>query len=897
MKALLLLFFFLFSVAFVFGAATNDDPQSILARLEKLRKSYPQEKVYIQLDRPYYSIGDTVWFKSYVVNAEKNQLSALSKILYVELINEKDSIKQSLRLALRAGTVWGDFTLADSLSEGNYRVRAYTNWMRNFSDEYFFDKTIRIGNALSNNVVAKTSYALSKEGNNERVLADITFTELDGKPLAQKEVSYTVQMDFRNIATGKAVTDSTGSVKVNFVNNQPFILKSGKINASIKLSDKQSINKIIPLKATATELKVQFFPEGGQLLYGIASKVAFKVLKPDGFSASVSGYIIDKDKTKLVEFKTGYAGMGVFTFQPMLGNNYKAVISLEDGTERTFDLPRPVTQGYALRVEEMGADSLAIKILASPDMVDAGAELVLISQSNHVSQLLAQTKVESIVSKFSFAKSQFPQGILQLTLFTSGTQPIAERLVFINHYQQINIAVSTNKSEYKKREKVQLNIHATNDQNKPVQGNFSLAVTKESEKPYNELNETTILTSLLLSSDLRGYIEGPAYYFTDSTVERSRDLDNLLLTQGWRRFVWKNLLSDTYPSLIYQPEQGIEISGRVVALNSSLPVGNGKVSLLASAGDGSTLETATDNLGRFRFNNLVFSDTTKFVLQARNQNGKNNVEIELDYTRPPLVTKNKNLPDIEVNVNHSLLSYLQNRQEQFNEMRSLGFLRKSILLAEVKITESKPVLINSSNLNGPGNADFVIKADDLRDCMYLAQCLPGRVPGLSVRNGLPYLTRNMMGGPMQVIIDGMYVEPQMFSVIDAREVESIELLRNGGMTALYGMRGGNGVLIITTKRAELAAARPKPGILSIATQGYYKSREFYSPDYDRPESIMKITDMRTTVYWNPTIMTDANGKATLEFFNAEATGTYKAVIEGINGEGNLGRQVYRYTVQ
>ncbi|HQS04403.1 MAG TPA: TonB-dependent receptor, partial [Daejeonella sp.] len=151
-KYFIIIFSILFS-ATILGFIIDDEPlKKILTQIEKYRLQYPQEKVHLHLDKPYYAIGDNIWFKAYVVNAEKNELSTLSRILYVELINDKDSIKKSLKIPLELGLTWGDFTLSDSLREGNYRIRAYTTWMRNFGEEYFFDKTITIGNSISNTV-------------------------------------------------------------------------------------------------------------------------------------------------------------------------------------------------------------------------------------------------------------------------------------------------------------------------------------------------------------------------------------------------------------------------------------------------------------------------------------------------------------------------------------------------------------------------------------------------------------------------------------------------------------------------------------------------------------------------------------------------------------------------
>ena len=274
---LLILCFLVF--ALTIGFIIDDEPlKKIFMQLEKYRSEYPQEKVHLHMDKPYYAIGDSIWFKAYVVNAEKNGLSNLSKILYVDLINDKDSIKQSLMLQLRSGLAWGDFTLSDYLPEGNYRIRAYTTWMRNFGEEYYFDKTIRIGNSFSNNIITDVKYTYTKiNATNHKVVADIKYTYLDGKPVVKKEVSYDVQLSFRNILKSKGITDDQGNLQITFVNNQPFILKSGKIYTLLKLDDKSFVNKTFPVKATSNDVNVQFFPEGGDLVTNVRSKVAFKV--------------------------------------------------------------------------------------------------------------------------------------------------------------------------------------------------------------------------------------------------------------------------------------------------------------------------------------------------------------------------------------------------------------------------------------------------------------------------------------------------------------------------------------------------------------------------------------------------------------------------------------------
>lgn len=901
-RRLLLLLPFIIS-AITFGFIQEDEPlKKILSQIEKYRTEYPQEKVHLHMDKPYYAIGDNIWFKAYVVNAELNELSALSKILYVDLINDKDSVKQSLKLPLTLGLAWGDFTLADSLKEGNYRIRAYTTWMRNFGEEYFFDKTFTVGNSIANTILTKVDYSFSKTGNSEKVVADIQYTDMEGIPFANKEVNYNINLDFRNIAKGKGITDAKGNVKITFVNTQPFILKSGKILTTIILDEKNAVSKSFPIKATSNQAEVQFFPESGDLVTGLRSWVGFKAVGADGQGMKVSGYLTDKANNKLTEFESEHAGMGKFRMSQLPNETYTAHVKFEDGSERSFPLPRALPHGYVLTVNNTDTENLSVTI-ATSENIQPDAKFTLVAQTNGNVHFVAKNKLEAQSFSAMIPKSRFPTGILQLTVFSPSNQPVAERLVFINHSDFLKINLSTSKTDFEKREKVKLMLEVKDAKAKPTVGSFSVAVVDESKVPFDESAETTIISNLLLSSDLKGFIENPNYYFTDINEAKVRELDILLLTQGWRRFEWKNILSNTYPNLVYRPEANMEISGRVKAL-SGKPVIGGKVTLFSSSGDVFLMDTLTDVNGNFKFQNLVFNDSTKFIVQARNEKDRKNVEIELNRIPPQLVTKNKNEAMLEVNVNRSILPYLENSKNQYDQFRLYGLVGRSIMLAEVKVVEKKPVLKNSSNLNGAGNADAIIKSEDLQNCAFITQCLQGRVAGIVVNNGIVYSTRSMYSSfsgpvPMQVIIDGMMVEPEFLSSINPNDVESIEVLKSGANTAIYGMRGGGGVLVVNTKRGESNKdyRTYAPGIISYNPKGFYKGREFYSPNYADLKIDPKMADLRTTVYWNPNVVSDSTGKASVEFYNSDGTGNYKAIVEGIDINGNLGRKIYRYTVK
>lgn len=879
-----------------FQLIAQEDPLTgLLSRLERILSNYPQEKVHIHTDKPYYVAGDSLWLKGYIVNAEKNELSGLSKILYVDLINEQDSVKKSLRIPVVLGLAWGDMVLTDSLREGNYRLRAYTNWMRNFGEEYYFDKVIRIGRSFPNQINASVSYSFEKSGPEERVKAEILYTDNEGKPLASKDVSYSIELNNRIISRGKGVTDQDGKLRIEFSNKQSFLLKSGRILTQIETAEKVFQNKSFLIKSTNMDVDVQFFPEGGQLVEGTRGRVAFKAVGPDGLSRSLSGVVKDNTGAVIKEFKTEHAGMGAFVFLPAAGKTYTATVVFQDGSEKSFRLPGAQVSGYNLFVNNEDDTSLKVSISASADRISPSA-VTLIAESNGVVKFVGRNLMNKSNLTASIPKNRFQTGIVRLTLFSADFTPVAERLVFIRHRPSIEMLISNNKPEYGLREKVDMSIMIQDTAQAPVAGAYSLAVINESKIPSDDDDETTILSNLLLSSDLKGYIEKPNYYFSTVSEVKDRHLDILMMTQGWSRFTWKHTLAGTLPGIVFKPETGISISGTIKTLGGK-PVANGKVMILASKGSGLLLDTLTGADGRFSFDNLKFTDSTRFVIQARNAKDKRNVEIELDRVPQQLVTKSKNSPDIILNVNASILPYLQVRRDEYAELRKLGLIKRNIMLDEVRVSEKKPTLRNSSNLNGAGSADAVVTRDKLQNCVTLEQCLQGLM-GVTFQGGIAYSTRSM-NTPMQIILDGMYVEPDFLSMIHPADVESIEVLRTIGNTAIYGMRGGGGVLIINTRRGEpnYSYNNYAPGIIAYSPAGYHVAREFYSPNYDSPNINKSLPDLRTTVLWIPHGITDKSGKTQISYFTADNPGVYKVVAEGLDSKGGLFRTTFRYTVK
>jgi hypothetical protein len=874
--------------------------QKIALQLNKWSLKNPVEKVYLQLDKPYYAVGDDVWFKGYVTVGSRHELSELSGILNIELIDDRDSIKQHIKLPLIHGLTYGSITLPDTLAEGNYRIRAYTNWMRNAGPEYFFDQHISIVNAIDNKINASVAYTFATQNGQQKVNALINYTDVSGVAYTNKEVKYTVDLGTKTVAKGKAITDDKGNVDISFLNLASLPFTSGRITTVVKADKDNQITKIIPVKAVSANVDVQFFPEGGSFVSDVTSKVAFKAVGADGLGVAIKGTITDDAGNTITSFASEHLGMGTFTFSPEANKLYKAHIIFADGSENTIALPKALDKGYVLSIDNSDTGRINLKITANKQTLeqDPNDTLSLIAQSGGEIYYAAKSNPGIAVFKGSINKNRFPSGIVQFTLFSSKGEPLNERLAFIQNNDQLKMDVKAEKT-YAPRQKVKIQLNAASADAKPVVGSFSVSVIDENKVPQNENFASTILTNLLLTSDLRGYVEQPNYYFTNVSEKTQADMDVLMLTQGYHRFEWKKILTDDIPEAIYQPEKTLRISGHITTLGGK-PVANGKVTLVSTAKGIFFIDTLTDANGKFSFSNLAFPDSVKFIVQARTGKDRKNVKIDLDDVVQEGAHHDKNVADMQVNIYDGLSSYVNSNKDFFNQQIKYGLAKRTIVLKEVVIYDKRLKVKNSSNLNGPGNADQILLADDIPSgCVSIDQCLQGVLMGVVFRNGIPYSTR---GGRMTINLDGVFISADELGSINVNDIGSIEVLRTIAYMGIYGGQSGpGGVILITTKRGDERSKsyynQPIPGIVTYSPIGYYKIRKFYSPGYDDPKVNKEVSDLRSTIYWNPNVVTDKNGNASFEYFNAGSKGTYKVIIEGIDVDGNIGRQVYRYKVE
>ncbi|HEX3385316.1 MAG TPA: hypothetical protein VHS53_09020 [Mucilaginibacter sp.] len=387
---------------------------------------------------------------------------------------------------------------------------------------------------------------------------------------------------------------------------------------------------------------IQFFPEGGQLINSLLTKVAFKAIGTNGMGINAKGVIIDNANLQVATFNSGHLGMGAFYIQPEEGKTYKAKVTFGNGVQSTVDLPAVASKGIMLQVKDT-LGKVSINIVCNKAYLQENqnkdVNLAILSSGK---LRTVNTKLDSRVMGMDLPEDQFGSGIMQITLFSQDGEPLSERLVFIQNATGMKITVNTDKPSYKTRDKVSVSFSAKNN-GMGAQGFFSAAVLDDSRVPYNDSNETTILSYLLLTSDMKGYIEQPNYYFTGAPQAQA-DLDNLMLSQGYRRFTWKQVLTGDNKPFTIAPEKNLYLSGTEKTTSGS-PVANKDIIL----NEGTSVLTAkTNESGNFLFDNLPpFYAGTQFTLQATGSTrDKNSTTITIDKQPEPPVAGSDFIGDL-----------------------------------------------------------------------------------------------------------------------------------------------------------------------------------------------------------------------------------------------------------
>lgn len=667
--------------------------------------------------------------------------------------------------------------------------------------------------------------------------------------------------------------------------------------------------KTFQSKVHHTVHSIQFFPEGGNLVNGLISVIGFKAVNEDGKGEATSGSIVDESGAVLTTFHSAFAGMGRFTIKPLPAHRYQAVVTYMDGTVQKVSIPQAANEGYVLMATNMDKNQVTIQV--NYNGKHRTNSVWLLAQANN--KLISFTEVSLInnVATISVQRNQLSNGIVQFTLFDEQATPVAERLIFndLNRQLRVNVSLLQNASA---NLPAKVTLEVTDELLNPVKGNFSVAITDQSMPASNSAKSSSILADLLLTSDLKGTIENPDHYFAYRLPETVLLLDNLLLTQGWRRFIWKDLLNSKDPLIKYPTTLNPSLNGTVLT-DKGLPMQNAKVMLISKGQPAFTLDTLTDNKGKFSFNLPELFGRQEFTIIASTAASTKNINVIVDED---LLAKPINLPvtsNRSNNIDSNLFSSLDvKRQSALHNLSvtSAGRQLKEVVVSSKKIGITDKAVAASQNLNGAGNADQIISYKDLTNCTDLEMCLQGKLAGIffktvkdpnsNVYKRVAFLVSGM-DKPMLIVLDGVAIPPDQASLSNTppQNVQTIEILRSGSKLAVYGGQGSGGVLIITTKAGEInydqlntSSTKAKSniqGVLHIVYNGYHQSRQFYQQPFNASD-----TQQNGTIFWQPNITTNDEGKATIEFKAGTNVRKVAITVEGLSNDGKI---AYKYQTQ
>jgi hypothetical protein len=658
--------------------------------------------------------------------------------------------------------------------------------------------------------------------------------------------------------------------------------------------------QVIPAKNAAKKIapsiiyNLQFFPEGGYLVNNISSRLAFKATTSKGEPAEIKGDITDGKGKKIISFSSVHDGMGYCDFEPLKSEKYKAVWKDNKGLVHETILPDAKPQG--LIVSATLSDNQLYYTLTRSDSVNEDFTsfnvVAQMSQRMVYSARINMTRKTTVTAPIE--TDSLPNGVLQLTVFNAAQVPVAERIVFINHdnYSFITDLHSGDKNLGKRgHNTVQIDVGDR------LLANLSISITDAGLNPITK-NEESIYSQLLLSSDVKGYVYNAAYYFSDNADSVKQHLDLVMMTNGWRRFKWDDVLAEKWPVIKNLPENFLTINGKALGLSKTLLYQKDLTGILKTKNERTSVYMMPVNSkGEFYQDNLFFFDTAKLYYQFNNDKDKtlttlasyyfknsfNNAPLQTEANLAGLYATEK--IDSSILLKSNTMAGLQRSQNEMNRVKTLQTVE---IKTKVKSLKEKMDKEYTSGLFSGGDGYTFTTEDDpfAKSSPSILAYLQGKVAGLQISTiGTGEAT--WRGSATSFFLNEMTTDVQALSSINMSDVAMIKVYRPPFFGATGG--GAGGAIAIYTKKGSSDNSQVK-GLPFTLLYGYSPIKEFYSPDYEKnPEPDIK--DYRTTLYWNPNLYFDKNTRRmVIPFFNSDNCKKIRVTIEGINEAGQLTRE-------
>lgn len=640
------------------------------------------------------------------------------------------------------------------------------------------------------------------------------------------------------------------------------------------------------------QYSISFMPESGDWVADIPSTIAFKATDQNGMPVKTNGYIKDKDGKKVLDFTTLHDGMGSFMLQPQQGQTYTAVWKDAGNKEVSTLLPAVKQDGVILQVKD-AENGKKFTVFRSPGVNENTKQLrVMAFLNQHLVYSARANLMDKDATSGVVPTQQFPSGILQITVFDKDYKPLAERITFINNHEyefDADAWIPVLNTAKRGLNTVEVMINDT------LHSNLSLSIT-DADLNVPPANADNIISRLLLTGDLRGKIADPYYYFFSTSDSATYYLDLVMLTHGWRRYNWDNVIAGKLPVPIKKESNYISLQGQLIGIEPArLPPNTMLNGILQTKDSNSMFITLpVDRKGQAVTDGLIFFDDAKLFFQFRDAkralekptlkvdnglwkgNGKTSIATndKTSVINPDSLLFGKNL---------QLASEAQKVAQQ--RIRKEQVLQEVIVKAKVKSNAQKLDEKYASGLFSGDARNFDVANDPLAVAsLSVFQYLQGKVAGLQINTSGGDAQLSWRGGTPTLYLDEMPADAQLLSTISMNDVAYIKVFSPGSVA--FTSSGGGAIVVYTKKGGDKTT--DAKGLENLVLAGYSPMKQFYSPDYATSSPLNDLTDLRTTLYWNPYIFLDSKKKRfKVQFYNNDITRRFRVVLEGINLDGKL----------
>ena len=548
------------------------------APLDRLRQVIPSyfdgnlgRRLYVQLDKPLYKPGETIWFRSWDLLARDLSKDHPNAWVRFELISPKGAVVLKKNVAAANGLATNDFELPDGIQGGEYQLRATT------SDGKTTERPLIVSTYEPPRVKKKLEFVRKAYGAGDEVTATLELKRPTGEPLANLEAQAVIRLDDVELPRVKVQTNAEGGALVRFT--LPTEISRGDGLLTVLVDDggvTESVSKSIPI--ILKKLEFSFYPEGGQVVVGQKGRMYFEAKNPIGKPADVEGRVVDDHGNAVSTFRSYHDGLGRFDFKPATGRTYVAEITQPVGITEKYALPVAVEDGCSLRsFDDLDGQEPTLRLSVSCTSARKVYVVGMVRENlfDAAAVLVPQDGAAIVHLKAKDTSVEKAQGIARVTVFDEQLTPLAERLVFRNRRARLSIEVKPDQDRYGPREQVALKITTRGPDGQPVPAEVAVSVVDDTVIAFADDKTGHMLSKLLLESEIPGKVEEPNVYFDLTEKKSATAMDLLMGTRGWRRFEWAPVLAPPSKPMSTAGFGGDALEGEAVAIEGLEVAGEG----------------------------------------------------------------------------------------------------------------------------------------------------------------------------------------------------------------------------------------------------------------------------------------------------------------------------------